>query len=242
MKPSTNRIKLWDLPTRLFHCLLALAVIGAIISGQVGGSWIEWHGKLGVFIAGLLAFRLVWGFVGASYARFAQFFPTPATIKQYFQGRWHGHGHNPLGALSVFAMLGLLSLQVATGLISNDDIAFVGPLADLVSRDVSSAVTGWHALMGKGVIALVVLHIGAIAFYGYVKKERLIQPMVTGWKAIEDDLANNQPTASQHTQGGGWLALLLALLVAVGVIYAASGAWLPKPLPAAPVQQNTPSW
>ena len=98
---NKQRIRLWDLPTRLFHWLLVLAVIAAVVSGQLGGNLIEVHGKIGLAIVGLIAFRLVWGFAGSTYARFAQFFPTPARIKVYLKGEWRGLGHNPLGGLSV---------------------------------------------------------------------------------------------------------------------------------------------
>jgi len=118
---NSKRILLWDLPTRLFHWSLALAVGAAVVTGQVGGNLIDWHGRIGLFIVGLLAFRIVWGIVGSTYARFAQFFPTPAKIKAYLAGRWAGEGHNPLGALSVFGLIFLLTVQVATGLFANKD-------------------------------------------------------------------------------------------------------------------------
>lgn len=229
---NSKRIKLWDLPTRCFHWLLVLAMLGAVVTGQLGGNLIEWHGKLGLFIVGLLAFRLVWGLAGSTYARFAQFFPTPAKIKAYLAGQWHGEGHNPLGALSVFGLLGLLTVQVLTGLVANDDIAFVGPLFDLVGKDLSNRLTGLHHLLSNLLIALVALHVGAIAFYGHVKKQNLVKPMVTGWK--EDG-------EGESATGGGLLALLVALLVAAAAVYGASGAWLPA-LPPPPPAAETPNW
>ncbi|MCL2636423.1 MAG: cytochrome B, partial [Betaproteobacteria bacterium] len=87
---NSKRIRLWDLPTRLFHWLLVLAVAGAVICGQLGGGLIVWHGRLGLFIVGLLVFRLVWGVIGSTYARFAQFFPTPAKLRAYLKGEWRG--------------------------------------------------------------------------------------------------------------------------------------------------------
>jgi cytochrome b len=108
---NSKRIHLWDLPTRLFHWLLVLSVSAAIISAQIGGNLIEWHGKIGLFIVGLITFRLIWGLLGSTYARFAQFFPSPARVKDYLRGEWRGVGHNPLGAFSVFGLLGLLAFQ-----------------------------------------------------------------------------------------------------------------------------------
>lgn len=228
---NSKKIRLWDLPTRLFHWLLVLAVIAAIVSGQLGGKLIELHGKIGLLIVGLIAFRLVWGFVGSTYARFAQFFPTPAKLKAYLRGDWRGVGHNPLGAFSVFGLIFLLTAQVLTGLVANDDIAFVGPLYELVSTTLSNRLTGLHHLLSNALIVLLLLHVGAIAFYGHVKKDNLIKPMVTGWKDAAD---------GESASGGGWLLLALALLIAGLAVYGASGAWLPEPvvLPAA----ETPSW
>lgn len=227
-----KRILLWDLPTRLFHWLLVAAVAAAVVTGQLGGSLMDWHGRIGLFVAGLLAFRIVWGMFGSTYARFAQFFPTPGKIKAYLAGRWQGEGHNPLGALSVFGLLALLAVQVATGLVGNDDIAFSGPLADLVSRELSNRLTGLHHLLANVLVALVVLHVAAIAFYVRVKKQKLVKPMITGWK---DD------AEGESARGGGLPAVVVALLLAGAVIYGASGAWLPAPPPPPPAAE-TPNW
>jgi cytochrome b len=228
---NSKKIRLWDLPTRLFHWLLVLCVLAAVVSGQLGGNLIDWHGRIGLLIVGLLAFRLVWGIVGSTYARFRQFVPTPTRIKAYLRGEWQGEGHNPLGALAVFGLLGLLVAQVLTGLFSNDDIAFVGPLFDLVSKNLSNRLTGIHHLLSNLLIALVVLHVAAIAFYARVKKQSLVKPMITGWKEGEGESAS----------GGGWLALIVALVLAGAGVYGASGAWLPEPPPPPPAAE-TPSW
>ena len=225
-----DRFLLWDLPTRLFHWLLVLAMAAAVVTGQLGGSLIEWHGRLGLLIVGLLAFRIVWGLLGSTYARFAQFVPTPGRVRSYLAGQWQGEGHNPLGALSVLGLLGLLVLQVATGLVANDDIAFRGPLFDLVGNDLSNRLTGLHHLLSNLLIGLVLLHVAAIAFYGHVKKQKLLKPMLTGWKEGEGESA----------KGGGWLAVIVALLIAIGAVYVASGAWLPEPPPVPAAE--TPDW
>lgn len=228
---NRQRIRLWDLPIRLFHWLLAFAVIAAIVSGQLGGKLIDLHGKIGIAIVGLIVFRLVWGFAGSTYARFAQFFPRPASIKAYLRGEWRGLGHNPLGALSVFSLLGLLSLQVATGLFANDDIAFVGPFYGLIDKALSNRLTGIHYLLSNGLIVLVVLHIGAVFFHGHVKKDDLVRPMLTGWK---------EGASGEPARGGGALALIVALAIAGAAAYGASAAWLPEPPPPAPAE--TPNW
>lgn len=229
-----HRIRVWDLPTRLFHWLLATLVAGAIITGEVGGNAIVWHGRLGLAIVGLLAFRLVWGFIGSTYARFASFFPTPAKIQSYLRGEWRQPGHNPLGALSVFGLLALIGVQLVSGLLANDDIAFQGYWFALVSKELSDTLSGLHHVAAKGILALIALHLAAILFYTHVKHESLVKPMITGWKETEE--ATRQPIT-----GGGLLAFSVALMIAFAAVYAGSGEWIPAPeAPAA--APTTPSW
>ncbi len=232
---NSKRIRLWDLPTRLFHWLLAASVVAAVVSAQVGGNMMDWHGRFGLFIVGLLTFRLVWGVMGSTYARFLQFVPTPAKVKAYLRGEWHGVGHNPLGAFSVFGLLALLGFQSISGLFSNDDIAFTGPLFDLISKDRSNLLTGLHQLASNLIYVLVALHLAAIVFYARVKKDNLVKPMLTGWK----DLEAGDP--AQSATGGGVLAFVVALAIALAAVYFASGKWMPA-APPPPPAAATPAW
>lgn len=227
---DTPRILVWDLPTRLFHWLLVVLIAAMIVTGKIGGNLIDWHGRIGLAVVGLVAFRVVWGLLGSTYARFATFFPTPGRLLAYLRGQWNSPGHNPLGALSVFALLGLIAFQLATGLAANDDIAFRGPLFDLVGKEVSDRLNGLHKLSVNVLFALIALHVGAIVFYAKVRKNNLVGPMITGWAT--------QP--GQPARGGGVLPLLVALIVAAGAVYGASGAWLPPPPPPAP--SAAPAW
>jgi cytochrome b len=222
-----KRIRIWDLPTRLFHWLLAAAVVAAVSTGLLGGALMDWHGRIGLFIVGLLAFRIVWGVIGSTYARFAQFFPMPGRVVSYLRGEWRGEGHNPLGALSVFGLLALLTAQVATGLVGNDDITFRGPLFDLVTKDISNRMTGIHYLLSNALYVLVALHVGAIMFYAHAKKQNLVRPMVTGWKEC---------VAGESARGGGFVAFVAAVVVAGAAVYGASGEWIPPPPPPAAVE------
>jgi len=221
------RAYVWDLPTRLFHWLLVACVLAAFVTAKIGGATMVWHGRLGLAILGLLVFRLVWGFAGSTYARFARFVRGPAAIRAYLKGEWHGQGHNPLGALSVLALLGAFLLQAATGLFANDDIAFEGYLQPLVGSELSSRITGIHRLLEKALLLLVALHVGAIVFYARVRKHNLVKPMLTGW-------TDGQPDES--AQGGGTVAFVIAALIAVAAVWAASGALLPPPPPPAAVE------
>ncbi len=225
------RIKLWDLPTRVFHWSLLALVATSFATAWTGGNAMEWHGRCGVAIIGLLTFRLAWGFLGSTHARFARFLRGPAGVAAYLRGRWQGVGHNPLGALSVLGMLALLSCQALGGLFANDDIAFNGPYFAAVSKDLSDWITGWHKRGGWLILALVALHVGAILFYIQVRKETLIAPMLTGSKQVPAALAG------QAARGGGPAAFAVALALGLAAAWAASGALLPAPLvtqPAAP--------
>ena len=233
-----QRIKLWDLPTRLFHWLLVILIISAVITGNLGGSAIDWHGRIGLAILGLIVFRIVWGFIGSSHARFVSFFPTPALILSYLRGQWRGVGHNPLGALSVFGLLAMIAVQLGTGLFANDDIAFRGPLFKLISKELSDTLTGIHEVTIGIVIALVVLHLAAIAFYTHVKKNKLVKPMITGWK----DIDSAKGEQGESAKGGGAIAFVIALLIALAAVYGASGNWLPTPPPQAAATSTTPAW
>jgi len=224
------RIRVWDLPTRLFHWLLVACVLGAFICAKIGGNAMVWHGRFGLVVVGLLVFRLTWGFIGSTYARFFQFVRGPATILGYLRGEWEGEGHNPLGALSVLALLGTLLLLVSTGLFANDDIAFEGPLYALVGKELSDRIVGIHRLLEPVIIFLVLAHLCAIAFYVRIKKETLIRPMLTGWKE----------SSGKSARGGGLLAFCVALLMALAAVYGASGALLPEPPP--PVAGSAPDF
>jgi cytochrome b len=235
--PTANvtRVRLWDLPVRIFHWSLVAAVLVAFVTAKLGGDWMDWHGRAGLAIVGLVTFRLVWGVVGSTHARFLSFAPTPARLRAYLAGRWHGIGHNPLGALSVFGLLGLLAVQAGTGLLSNDDIAFDGPLSGLVDKARSDSLTGLHHQLSNVLLVLLGLHILAIAFYLVVKKHNLVKPMITGWKH-----AQGRPAPAPQTRDGSPLGLAVALLAAAAVTYAASGKLLHE-RPAAPAPAAAPA-
>lgn len=195
-KYRLKKILVWDLPTRLFHWLLVIAFIISVYTGLTGGyTQMEWHMMSGAFILGLLIFRLIWGFAGHIYSRFTWFTKGPATILNYIQAHdktaMNQPGHNPLGALSVLAMLILLLGQAATGLFSNDDIMTEGPLAHLVSYETSRVLTDYHKLGFLILSLLVSSHLAAIAWYSLIKKRTLIQPMITGQAFAPEDLPSH---------------------------------------------------
>src|SRR5689334_17419004 len=180
-------VRVWDLPTRCFHWLLAASVIGLVITGRVGGNALIWHMRLGLLVLALLVFRLLWGVVGGRWSRFASFIRGPGAVLRYLRGdhRSGDHfevGHNPLGAFSVMAMLGILVIQVATGLVADDEIATTGPLNRFVASATGLKATAWHKGAGQWIIiALVLLHVGAILFYRW-RGVGLVGPMWHGDK------------------------------------------------------------
>jgi cytochrome b len=214
---AQHTVRIWDLPTRLFHWALFVAVVGLIITGNVGNEWMVWHFRLGYCVMTLLLFRFIWGWIGGRWSRFASFVYAPSTLMAYLKGRSkpeHSAGHNPLGAGSVFALLGFLALQVGTGLISDDEITNQGPLARFVSGARVSLATWWHKEVGKWVIAaLIVLHIAAILFYLFRKKENLIQPMIQGDKQMPAPVLPSQDNASSR------IMALVVLAVCAGFVY-----------------------
>ena len=183
-------IRVWDLPTRFFHWLLALAVAGSVISAKIGGGAMAWHFRFGYVVLVLISFRVLWGVMGGRWSRFASFFYAPATLWRYLRGQGRAHealnvGHSPMGALSVFALLAMLAVQLGTGLVADDEIANQGPLIRHVTSDTALLATGWHKTWGQWIVlGLVALHIVAIAFYLLKKRINLVVPMLSGDKPL----------------------------------------------------------
>ena len=217
--PAPLAIRVWDLPTRGFHWLLVTLVIFSIVSAHVGGGAMVWHMRSGYAIFTLLAFRLVWGFTGGHWSRFRSFLYSPATSLRYLRGaslphELHHVGHNPLGAGSVFALLGILALQVATGLIADDEIATTGPLIKYVSSATSSIATNWHSNFGQWIIAaLALLHVAAISFYWFKRRQNLVAPMLHGDKLLSADVPASIDSSRSR-------ALALAIAVACASVVA----------------------
>jgi cytochrome b len=203
---SSVKQPVWDLPVRLFHWLLA---------ALIGFSWwsvkydhASWHIWSGCAILTLLIFRLLWGFVGSSTARFSSFVRGPRGVVDYLRGKWTGGGHTPLGALSVVALLLAVSVQVGLGLFSEDEDGIVmGPLAKLVSSDTSDKARDIHELWFKVVLGLIVLHVLAILYYRLFRGKKLTKPMITG-------RAELSPGTEPMRPGKWWLA---AICLAIGI-------------------------
>lgn len=214
-KASAQPVRIWDLPTRLFHWTLVLCVLGLIITGQVGGAALPWHFRFGYGVLALLAFRLSWGLVGGHWSRFASFTYTPATVWRYLRGRTDRArfeiGHNPAGSLSVYALLGFLLLQVASGLVADDEILNTGPLNRFVSNTTAALCTGWHKHYGQWILyALIALHVTAIVFHRLRHGQNLLRPMLVGDKWLPPGTPASADGAAQRM-----LAVVIVMLCAM---------------------------
>lgn len=208
-------LRIWDLPTRLFHWALTAGVMGLLITGHWGGNAMIWHFRFGYVVLSLLIFRLFWGLVGGYWSRWSQLPLAPSDVWAYVKGVSPRSfpGHNPLGSWSILAMLLLLVFQVATGLVSDDEIANAGPLTALVSGSWVSWATSWHKFWGKWVVMLLVaLHLLALIWYRYKKRQALVPAMLHGHKTLSVAVTETQDRMAQRL-----LALVLLTLSSLAV-------------------------
>jgi cytochrome b len=216
-KAAAVRVRVWDLPTRLFHWLLAAAVLCCIVSAKTGA--MVWHFRFGLLVLALLVFRLVWGFLGGRWSRFGSFLFAPAKMVRYLRSTPGERaafevGHNPLGALSVFALLAILLAQVATGLVADDEISNVGPLNRFVEMATASSATSWHNTWGQWIIlGLAGLHIAVVFFYLGVKRLNLIGPMWAGDKLLPPGTPGSEDSPRQRLVAAVLAAVALAAVV-----------------------------
>ena len=206
---GTTVIRLWDVPVRLIHWGMALLIPALWWTAEEGE--MERHRTLGLVMLFLILVRLVWGFVGGDPARFTHFVRGPRAIAGYLAGRVAAPlGHNPLGALSVVAMLALIVGQLSLGLIAQDEYGFVtGPLNFLVSAETGEWATEIHKILFNVIAAFVGLHIATVLYYQFVRHSNLIGPMLTGRKSV--------PANTAEPRRAGAIALVIALVIAATV-------------------------
>lgn len=224
MNDELTRVRVWDLPTRVFHWLLALCVVASVVSAKIGGNAMAWHFRIGYVVFTLLAFRLLWGVVGGRWSRFSSFVYAPAATLRYLRGasrvdEYHEVGHSPLGALSVFGLLSVLAAQVGTGLFADDEISNTGPLIKFVSGATSAALTTWHKAYGQWlVIGLALVHVAAVLIYLW-RRKNLVRPMWTGDKLLPAQVPGSLDHPRSRALAFGLTAacaVLVAWLVSLG--------------------------
>ena len=203
---------------RLVHWLIVLAVAGSWATHYAGVEWFAWHRRLGYTVLVLVAFRIVWGFVGTRHARFGHFVRGPRAILDYLRGRTAVApvGHNPVGALGVVALLGVLFVQAATGLVANDEIMNAGPFYGWIDPALSNRLTTLHRQSSDVLLALIGLHVLAVAWHVLGRRRPLLQAMLTGRKSAAEVPAEQAIAGSRSALALAIVAVLaLALAIAV---------------------------
>jgi cytochrome b len=218
-----RKVRVWDLPLRLFHWLLVLCLLGSVVTANVGeGSLMDWHFRFGYVALTLILFRLMWGVVGPRYARFSSFVFSPRASLAYLRRAADAPrtlGHTPVGALSVFALIAVVAIQASAGLFTSDDISVEGPLARLVSNATVSQASWLHHWNPWVILALVVLHVAAIAFYRIARRKSLVKPMLTGDKMVApDEMAAEADATGARDDASMRLRALVVLAVAAAIV------------------------
>jgi cytochrome b len=226
MNSPVSLVRIWDLPTRVFHIVLGMCVLGLFVTGEVGEALMPLHYWLGYAVLSLIFFRLAWGLLGGHWSRFVNFVPSPSTIREYIGALRRGEyrasiGHNPLGALSVLSMLIFLLLQVFSGFLSDDEISLAGPWAAWAPATWVARATLYHTEIGKVVlIVLLVLHASSVLYYRFVKRDDLISPMVRGDKLLSGQVPHSRDTFTSRVYALSiWVACAYAVyrLVLLGI-------------------------
>jgi len=213
----TEKRLVWDLPLRLFHWLLVASMVASYVTAKFIDDR-QWHFYVGYGTLGLLVFRILWGFFGPRHARFANFIRSPSAIWLYFKGLFTrgsalSIGHNPAGGLMVLVMLVLMVIQAGTGLFTTDAVIWAGPYNPSVSEGTASILSTVHYWNFNVIIAMVVLHIAAILFYAFYKKQNLVVPMWHGHKPAAL-VPEHEAISGSHL-----LKALVVSLVAAGLVY-----------------------
>ena len=227
-------IKVWDLPIRLFHWVLVVLIVFQVVSGKIGGNMMPWHVYSGYAVLVLVIFRILWGFAGSTHARFASFLAGPVATLHFARRLFSREavpqvGHNPLGGWMVVALVASLAVQTVTGLFANDGVATQGPLAALVTIEVSNELSLIHRASLKILLALSALHILAVLFHWVVKKDNLIGAMFTGVRRVPEafvherrEAVRGKPTrrAASRENASAYFASPWRALVVLGVAIA----------------------
>ena len=196
METTTTQIRVWDAPTRVFHWLLVLSFAGAYLTSE-SERWSLIHITLGYTLGGLLAFRLIWGFVGTRYARFTSFVKGPSEVLQYAKSMAtlkpkHFVGHNPLGAVAIVLLIMSGIAIVVTGYAAFNEIG-------------GEWVAELHEVASHIMLILVGIHIVGVIAASWLHKENLARAMVNGFK---------QGKAADGISGV-WVSVAVLLVAAV---------------------------
>jgi cytochrome b len=206
MSTSPRRVRVWDLPVRLFHWGVVTLVVAAYVTWRL--NWMDWHGRCGYAVLALALFRVLWGFFGSETARFAQFLAAPRAAAHHLARAFHREpdrqvGHNAAGGWMVLLLVLLLLGETLSGLYVANDVADEGPLTRLTPPAIANAITALHSILWDALLAALALHLLAILVYAAAKGQNLLRPMITGWKVLPADV--REPRMARLTRA----ALLL---------------------------------
>ena len=218
---AVERVLVWDRAVRVTHWALVLLLVGLLVTGRVGGAWLEWHMRFGQVLLAVVAFRVLWGFAGSRNARFVTFVRGPRAVMSYVRSRLarvpEVHvSHNPAGGWMVIALLLALVVQASAGLFSNDGELWEGPLAQRVTQETSDALAWFHRRFWWVVVALAAIHVAAVLAYLVVLRENLIAAMVGGAKALPPGVA--RPEDGFAPTARALAVLALAVVVVFGLL------------------------
>jgi len=187
MSIKKQKIKVWDFPTRFFHWAMVCLLGGLWWTADIGE--MQWHQVCAYMLMTLIGFRLVWGLVGSETSRFKHFVVLPKQAMDYAfkKPKPHSIGHNPLGGYMVILLLGLLVVQLVSGLFATDGIFTEGPLSYLVSSDTAGWLTWLHKTNFNVIQAMVVIHVLAVLVH-MVKGENLLKAMFSGYKYVSSGI------------------------------------------------------
>jgi cytochrome b len=213
-QPDAPAALVWDWPLRAYHWLLVLVVAGSFATHYAGIEWFDWHRRLGYASCVLVSFRCIWGFAGTRYSRFRSFLRPPSAIVAYLMGResYPVAGHNPPGGVSVVVFLLLLLVQAGTGLFANDEIANAGPFYGWITQGTSNLLTRVHALNSNVLLAIIGLHLLAVAWYDLVRRRGLTRAF---WSGRKPGAAGS--IRSSHSLRAIVIVLLLAGALALAI-------------------------
>jgi cytochrome b len=217
---ASARVLAWDAPTRLFKWALVFVVVDGWLSNTLGASAPAWHKWNGYAALVLIVFRILWGFVGGSTARFANFISGPSGVREYLRGGRAYLGHNPLGGWMALGLLAIVAAQAVSGLYAADQDRLIieGPLAATVGDAAVDFAARWHHRIFNLIEALVVVHVAANLFYTFAKRDPLIPAMITGYKP--DAAYRDGPQAT----AGSWGLAAVCLAAAAALVFGAM--WL----------------
>ena len=222
IQPKT--IKIWDVPVRIFHWSLVTLFIAAYVTNLLGPNYFNYHLWAGYGIIVLVVFRILWGFVGTYHARFFNFVRSPVATTKYAlsvlkKKDVHYLGHNPLGAVMVVALLLAILVQAVTGLFTNDEIINLGPLYGYINDELSLKLTSIHRQLFYWIVGAIFLHIVAVLFHVWFKRDNIVKAMFTG-KKNTDELAEEKSISSSRI----WLAIIIVAIVIAALVWIISGA------------------